>query len=484
MNQSYDSVSRRQFLADTCKVSAGIIAAGTLASCAGSGQTLKTNAALKPIGSNNRINVAVIGARNRGWAVAGGFMGNDVHLKAICDIDGNILDKRASEVQQKYNYKPDTYKDMRKMFEDSQIDAVIVGIPNHWHALATVWACQADKHVYVEKPACHNVFEGRKMVQAARKYNRLVQVGFQNRSITNVRKAMEFLKSGGIGDIYMARGLCYKPRDPIGICKDGIGTGPEYDYWEFNKKGQKYTAEYMAKVDYDMWTGPAPVRPFNYNRFHYNWHWNYLYGGGDISNQGPHQFDVARWGLGKNEHPVQISSSGNLSHIKSDQDTAHTQTASFKYADGTMLVFEVRGYYTNPEMNITVGNLFYGTKGWMWLDGSRWATFMGRNNEPGPTSDSKNEELSADPMNVAGAGSGGHANNFIAALRSGKVSDLTCDIEEGFMSSALPAMANISYRLGRTLNFDGKKEKFIGDYKANQMLTRDYRKPYIVPNNV
>jgi len=484
MSQSDHSLSRRQFLADSCKVSAGVMAAGALASCA---SPKKTGAipTLKPLGANDRINIAVVGARSRGWAITGDCMAlPGIHLKAICDPDGNVLDRRAAEIEKKKGYKPDTYKDMRKMFEDPQIDAVLIGTPNHWHALATVWACQAGKHVFVEKPACHNVFEGRKMVEAARKYNRLVQVGFQNRSMRSVRKAMAFLHEGGIGDIYMARGLCYKPRDPIGICKDGIGTGPDYTYYAFNSKGENYTAEYMANVDYDKWTGPAPLQPFNYNRFHYNWHWNYLYGGGDIANQGPHQFDVARWGLNKQEHPTRISSFGTLMPIKSDQNTPHTQTASFEYADKVMFVFEVRGLYVNEEMGVGVGNFFYGSKGWMWINGTQWATFFGRKNEPGPTSDAKDEDTAADPMNVAGAGGGGHMGNFVAALRSGKVSDLTADIEQGYMSSALPALANISYRVGRTINFDGKNERIIDDSEADKLLTRNYRKPYVVPNVV
>ncbi len=481
MEQSNHSLSRRQFLADSCKISAGLLAAGTLASCA-TGKSAVTPL-LKPIGANNRINIAVIGARNRGWEVAEKMLNiKDVYLKAICDVDTNIGQMRAAEMEQSKGYKPTVYQDFRKALEDPQIDAVIIATPNHWHALATIWACQSGKHVYVEKPCCHNLFEGRKMIEAARKYNRLVEVGFQNRSIRTVREAMEFLHSGGLGDIYMARGLCYKPRESIGVCKDGIGEGPEYAYAAFNKKGENYTAEYMAGVNYDMWTGPAPVRPFNYNRFHYNWHWNWAYGNGDIGNQGPHQFDVARWGLGKTEHPVQISSSGSYAGPKSDQQTPNTQTANIKYADGKLLVFEVRGLYTNKEKEIDIGNFFYGTKGWMSVNGSTWETFFGRNNEPGPKSESKEE--SADPMNPAGSGSGGHFGNFIAALRSGKVSDLTCDIQEGYMSSALPLLANISYRLGRTLTFDGKKEKFESDSQADKMLTRDYRKPYIVPQQV
>lgn len=476
--------SRRQFLMESCKVSAGVLATGALASCSASNKGDAIPATLKPIGANERLNIAVVGARSRGWAVVEDFMNNkDIQLKAICDVDGNIRDKRISESEKKFGYKPAGFQDMREMFEDSDIDAVIVATPNHWHALATIWACQAGKHVYVEKPACHNVFEGRKMVEAARKYSRIVQAGFQNRSMKGVNQAMEFLRSGGIGDIYMARGLCFKARDPIGLCKDGIGTGPDYSYSVFNSPGENFTAEYMGRVNYDMWTGPAPLRPFNYNRFHYNWHWNWAYGGGDIANQGPHQFDIARWGLGKDEHPVEISSSGVLAGPKTNQETPNTQTASFKYADGKLLVFEVRGLFTNDEKDIGMGNFFYGTKGWMWVNGPKWATFLGRKNEPGPGS-GQTDEAAADPLNATGTGSGGHIFNFISAIRSGKATELNAEIEQGFLSSALPALANVSYRLGRTLKFDGSKEKFIGDREANGLLTRSYRKPYIVRDRI
>jgi hypothetical protein len=272
---------------------------------------------------------------------------------------------------------------------------------------------------------------------------------------------MKFLHDGGIGNVYLARGLCFKPRDSIGRFPD---------------------SEVPAGVHYDLWLGPAPKRPFNKNRFHYNWHWHWDYGCGDTGNQGPHQFDVARWGLNKNEHPVFVHSHGGYFAFDSSQETPNTQNATFRYADGTILEFETRGLYTNDEDGIRIGNLFYGTKGWMHLDGSSWKTFMGRKNEPGPSSES--DEPSADPMNLAGAGGGGHYGNFIAALRSGRMEDLTCDVEVGHMSTVLPHLANISYKVGRSLVFNGKKERFVGDSEADKLLSRDYRKPFVVPEEV
>jgi len=171
---------------------------------------------------------------------------------------------------------------MRKVFEDKDIDAVFIATPNHWHALSTIWACQAGKHVYIEKPSSHNVWEGRKMVEAAKRYTRMVQVGFQNRSISNVMQAMEFLHGGGIGEVFMARGTCFKPRDSFGITKDS--TPP-------------------STLNYDMWLGPASYRPYNEKKGHYNWYWHWDTGNGDSGNQGPHQFDIARWGINKKVHP-------------------------------------------------------------------------------------------------------------------------------------------------------------------------------------
>ena len=482
MRTTQSGLSRRDFLLTTGKLSAGILAVGTLASCQRQAG-VAIAADRRVIGANERINLAIVGTRSRGWALADEFMKMpNVHIHSLCDVDGNVLNKRIAEVEKDKGHRPRGHKDIRTLLEDKEIDAVVLGTPNHWHALQTIWACQAGKHVYVEKPCCHNVWEGRKMVEAARKYNVLVQVGFQNRSMANVRSAMAFLHKGGIGEVYMARGLCYKQREWIGKVKDGVGTGKDYEYFMFNRRGENFTADYMAKVDYDMWTGPAALLPFSYNRFHYNWHWNWNYGGGDIHNQGPHQFDVARWGLNKAEHPVEVSSSGGLYGPPTDQNTPNFQTANIKYADGKLLVFEVRGLPANREEGIDVGNLFYGTKGWMSLNGTTWKTYFGYKNEPGPSSQGGGDI--ADPTNVAGAGSGGHQATFIAALRSGKREDLTCEIEQGYMSSALPILANAAYRTGRVLTFDGKSEKFVGDRQANALIKRQGRGQFQIPDRV
>jgi predicted dehydrogenase len=323
--------------------------------------------------------------------------------------------------------------------------------------LAAIWACQAGKDVYVEKPVSHNIWEGRQIVNAARKYNRLVEAGTQNRSNPSVQAAMKFLHEGGLGDVYMAKGLCFKPRDTIGQKPDG--TAP-------------------AGAHYDLWLGPAPLRPFNENRFHYNWHWFWDYGCADLGNQGPHQMDIARWGLNKSEYPEKIYCGGGKYAFDDDQETPNTQNATLKYRDGKIIQFEVRGLYTNGEDGIKIGNLFFGTKGWMHLDGSEWKTYFGRKNEPGPSMSGKD---AADPSNTTGTGDQKHFENFVKVLRSRNRAELNADIEEGHLSTALCHLSNIAYREGRELQFDGHNEKFVNNSKADQYLTRKYRAPFEVP---
>jgi predicted dehydrogenase len=380
-------------------------------------------------------------------------------------------------------FKPAFVQDLRRVLDDKDIDGVIIATPNHWHALATIWTLQAGKHVYVEKPASHTVWEGRKMVEAAAKYNRVVQVGTMNRSRPAVRKAIDFIKGGGIGKVYMARGLCYKRRPGIGKYPDGpMAAGEQYKLNVESKALEPpYDEAYLAKVDYDLWLGPAPKRPFNRNRFHYNWHWHWDYGNGDTGNQGPHQFDIARWGLGKNEHPVRVVSSGGYFGPPASQETPDIHTSSFEYADGTLLEFATRGEDTNDEGTQKIGNLFYGTEGWVWIDGdgAKWQSYHGAKDEKGEGLDLTAETSGAgsDP-NVLTSIEYPHYQNFVDALRAGDPKILTCDILEGHLSSTLPHLANIAYLTKRSLEFDGKSERFKDDKDADKLLTREYRKGF------
>ena len=244
------------------------------------------------------------------------------------------------------------------------------------------------------------------MVEAATRYNKAVQIGTMNRSRPAVIEAIKFLHDGGIGKVYMARGLCFKPRPAIGKYPDGpMAPGEKYSLTVTSTTPEPtYDAAVPSKVDYDMWLGPAEKRPFNRNRFHYNWHWHWDYGNGDSGNQGPHQFDIARWGLKKQEHPVKIRSVGGYFGAESSQETPDTQTSLFEYADGTILEFATRGEFTNDEGTQRVGNLFYGSKGWVWIDGngSAWQSHLGPKNEKGPGVD-----YEAHPPAATGAFLGG-----------------------------------------------------------------------------
>ncbi len=444
------SLNRRRFLKG-----AGVAAAAAVAAPA-----VKTGwAGSSP---NETIRIAVIGVNGRGqshyteWPKI-----PNVEVAYLCDADARLLPRHVAAVEKISSRKPKTETDIRRVLDDKDVDAISIATPDHWHALATIWGCQAGKDVYVEKPTCHNIWEGRRMVDAARKYNRIVQAGMQNRSNASVRAAIKFLHEGGIGDVYMAKGLCFKARESIGRKQDG--PVPE-------------------GVNYDLWLGPAPYRPFNENRFHYNWHWFWDYGCTDLGNQGPHQMDIARWGMNKHDYPAKIHCAGGYFVFDCDQETPNTQVSTLEFADGRILQFEVRGLYTNAEDGITIGNLFYGSKGWMHLNGSTWRTFLGRKNEPGPKMESK--EGAADPSNLLGTGDTPHFKNFIDCMRSRKVTDLNAEIEEGQRSTGYCHLANIAYRLKRQLEFDSNNECFVNDPQADGYLSRRYRAPYVVPDKI
>jgi predicted dehydrogenase len=437
------------------------------------------------LGANDRVVLASIGIRGQGNSLKRGFARlKNVEIKTLCDIDANLADERINDkaLANVPTFKPTFQQDLRKVLEDKDIDGVIIATPNHWHALATIWALQAGKHVYVEKPSSHTVWEGRKMVEAAAKYNKIVQVGTMNRSRPAVRAAIEFIHGGGIGKVYMARGLCYKTRPGIGKYPDGpMGPGDQY---KLNAEARDfeppYDSTYLSKVDYDLWLGPAPKRTFNRNRFHYNWHWHWDYGNGDTGNQGPHQFDIARWGLKKSEHPVKIASHGGYFGPESSQETPDIHSTNFTYADGTLLEFATRGEFTNDEGTQKIGNLFYGTDGWVWIDGDgrKWQSYLGRKDEKGKGSEPSAEGGSGSDPNVLTSVEYPHYQNFVDALRANDPKILTCDVLEGHLSSTLPHLANISYRVGRGLTFDGKKERFVDDKEADKLLTREYRKGF------
>ena len=471
MSAEDSRVTRREFLKSGAETTAGLAAL--------SGTTF-IGRPRRIFGASDRVRMAVCGVRGRGWDHIEELSKlPDVEIAALCDIDQSVLAKRLGDMSKKGMAQPRTFTDVRKLLEDKSVDAISIATPNHWHSLMGIWACQAGKDVYCEKPCSHNAWEGAQLVQAARRYNRIVQHGTQSRSASAIREAVNHLHSGLIGEVYLARGLCYKWRDTIG----------------------KAQAEPVpAGVDYDLWTGPAPMKPFTKNRFHYNWHWIWDTGNGDIGNQGVHEMDIARWGLGLG-FPNRVSAVGGHFMFDDDQQTPNTLNSAFEYdlpeGKRCMLEFEVRHWMTNHEAELgtpefgsqgvpqaglepklrfggsdTIGNIFYGSKGYLAIDGyDSYRTWLGRKQEPGPS----------------GNGGGNHFANFIECVRSRNSDGLNAPIEEGYVSAALVHLANASYRLGRSLKVDPQTGRAVGDDEANQLLRdadRGYRAPFVVPDEV
>jgi predicted dehydrogenase len=410
--------------------------------------------ALRALGANDKVNVAIVGVGSRGKEHIRQYLAQPAaRVAALCDVDTAQTERGAQTVEKASGARPKIYQDLRRLYDDKEIDAVSIATPNHWHALATVWACQAGKDVYCEKPACYNIFEGQRMVEAARKYDRIVQVGMQSRSMPYKRRAIELLRGGAIGKVYMARGICFKVRHSIG--KTPAQPAP-------------------PGLDWDIFLGPAPMRAFTQNRFHYNWHWFWDTGNGDIGNQGIHEMDVARWGLGRGL-PNRVVSTGGKFVYDDDQETPNTQIATFDYGDAE-LVFEVRGLPTGGESSIHAGGpnfigvTFFGDKGYLSLDQKGFEIFLGDKREPGESG-------------VAEKGdTGPHMANFLEAVKSRRIADLHGEVQEGVTSAALVHMANTSYRLGRSLNFDPATQSYKNDAEADAMRTRPhYREPYVFP---
>ncbi len=461
------TTDRRKFLKTTTTTTAGLLI---------SAPVLKSGFANKS--PNDTINVAVAGIRGKGGIYGGGGhylnyckMPN-VRVTTLCDIDERLFPEAVKNVEKFGGNTPRTVVDFRDLLEDKDIDVISVAAPDHWHSLLTIWACQAGKDVYVEKPVSYNIDEGRKMVQASRKYNRIVQAGTQNRSNEVVKEAIKFLHDGKLGDIYMGRAIVYGHRGDIGHVKDG--PIPEGVHW-------------------DMFLGPAPYRPFNKNRFHYNWHWFWDTSTSEFGNNGTHYMDLIRWGMNKHVHPVKIHSTGGFYGWDSDQEIPNLQLASYEYEDGKIIEQEVRSLYTNSEFDEKGGCFFYGTEGWMYLGGGEFKTYFGTKDEPGPSLNSSDVQLPT-LKNIADADTNDsvkvrrleytHFSNFIDCVRSRKWEDLNAGILEGHMSTVFAHLGNISYRTGRKLTFNPSAEKFIDDEGANSYLTRNYRYPFVVPEKV
>ncbi len=406
------------------------------------------------LGANERVNVAMIGIGGRGRDHINEYAAQpNARVTAVCDVNQAARERASAQVEKLQGHKPKEYTDMRQVFADKAIDAVSIATPNHWHALATIWACQAGKDVYCEKPACHNPWEGGQMIAAVRKYRRMVQIGSQSRSIAHKIEAMQLLKDGVIGKIYLAKGLCYKRRKSIGRTPD---------------------TEVPAGIDWSMFLGPAKMKPFSQNKYAYNWHWMWDTGNGDIGNQGVHEMDIARWGLGRTEWPKSVVSTGGKYLYDDDQETPNTQSTVFDYGD-CELVFEVRGLVTQPEEEIHIGNLFYGSEGMLAIDLKGYRIYQGEDRK-------KVKEVAFREKKAWDTGP--HVASFLKAVRSRKTSDLNAPVGLGVFTADLCHLANMSYRVGRKLALEAASGKPAGDSDAMRLWSRDYRAPYVVPEVV
>jgi predicted dehydrogenase len=393
-------------------------------------------------GANEDLRVGVAGIRGRGNGLANEFNDLDgVRIVALCDVDSNVLEQRVKQYKDR-NQSVTGYGDYRRMLEDKSIDIIAVATPDHWHVPIAAASIIAGKDVYVEKPISHTITEGRLLINLARKHGKMVQHGTQIRSTEGTIEAIKYLKSGKLGKIRMAKAINCQLRGPIGRVAD---------------------SETPPGVNYDLWLGPAPKRPFNKNRFHYNWHWFWDYGTGDTGNDGIHQIDIARWGLGV-EMPKAVSCSGGQLFYDDDHQTPDTQVATFEY-DDVYLMFEMRLWTPYGLEGHDNGDIFYGDEGTLSIGRKGWQVTF-KNGKEGP----------GGPR-----GSYKHAQNFVDAVRSRKAGDLYAGVEVGHCSAALCHMANIAMRVGHRLKFDAVNERFIDDAEANAYLTKQYRKGYELP---
>jgi predicted dehydrogenase len=428
------------------------------------------------LGANDRINVGIVGLGGRGNDHIK-FYGNldaEARIAGLCDVNQAARERAVATVKKNKGYDSKEFSDMRTMFESKDIDAVSITAPNHWHALATIWACQAGKDVYVEKPASHNIFEGRQMVKAARKYNRMVQVGSQGRSQKYKQRAVQLLKEGVIGTVYHARGQCFRRRFSIGHTPD---------------------QPVPAGIDWERFLGPAQMKPFSTNKFAYNWHWFWDTGNGDMGNQGAHEMDMALWGLGREGYPQTVSSAGGKFVWKDDQETPNTLQTTFSFPDA-QLSFDTRNLPTPPEGilgNIVpdyVGDIFFGSTGFLVIhragfevykstageisgEAGRGAVAGGKEKYERVTKE-ESEPIDTEP----------HMQNFFAAIRARDYKLLNADIEIGARTAAYCHLGNNAYRVGRSLRLDQKTGRVLNDAAAEAFATRKYRAPYVVPENV
>jgi predicted dehydrogenase len=492
-----------------------------LKSTAAAAAVLGFPAILRSQAPNSDIRVGIVGFKGRGESHISDLTKiNGVRISALCDVDEKVL-ARGKEQLGKKGPAPETFLDVRKMLESKEIDAISTATPNHWHALIGIWACQAGKDSYIEKPVSHNVFEGRVLAEAAKKYGRIVQCGTQSRSSVGLAQAVKWSQAGNLGKLVWARGTCYKARPSIGKV-----SGPQ---------------PWPNGIDQDLWFGPAPVKPLMREKLHYDWHWVWDTGNGDLGNQGIHQMDIARWFMGENALSPKVWSVGGRLGYVDDGETPNTMFVMHEY-EKAPLIFEVRGLpeskakwkdgkWAGNDMDKFRGGAGVGVyiqyeNGHIYVPSYSAAAAFDKSGKmvarfgsfPAPKD-------GPDPGKPDNSGEGSHHQNWVAGIRSRKPAELHAEILDGHLSSALCHTGNISYQLGKKLApaavlekikgnkeavdsyermvehlkknevdiekdhltvgeflaMNPKTEKFVGNAEADKLLTRDYRKPYVVP---
>jgi len=405
-----------------------------------------TRGAHGALAANEELTHALVGCGGRGTSVAELFAAQpEVNVGYVCDPDSERAAKAAQAVASVQGRAPKTVSDLRKILDDGSVDLVHIATPDHWHAPAALLALEAGKHVYVEKPCCHNIREGRLMVEAARRHNRVVQTGTQSRSSEHNLAAMRRLKEGAIGEILVAKAWNSQRRRDI---------------------GHATPSEPPKGFDYDLWLGPAPWMPFQANRHHYFWHWWYATGTGDFGNDGVHDVDIARWGLGVEEHPSRITALGGKYFFDDDQQFPDTQYVAFEYPGASksdrpkQLIFELRIWSPYRQEGFENGDAFYGTEGCMILGKNEGWQLYGPKNE-------LIESMKAGDRDVP------HVRNFIECVQSGELPNAHAEI--GHLSAALCHLGNIAVRAGTMLEFDPKAEQITNNEEANRLVGRDYR---------
>lgn len=407
-------------------------------------------AAAQRVSAQDQVQVGVVGVGGRGRSLTGLLTEfPDVKIGWMVDVDQASLERAQKVIQDAGAAQPRTTDDMRRVFDDPSVDAVVIATPDHWHAPATILACDAGKDVYVEKPCSHNIREGRLMIDAARRNGRIVQMGVQRRSMPTLQQAMQDIHDGKIGKVHAAKAWDVQMRDDIGHAEDQ--PVPE-------------------GVDYETWLGPAPWIPFNPNRFHYKWHWHWHFGTGDAGNDGVHHMDLARWALGVS-YPTVVGGHAKKYYFDDDQQTPDTMTIAFDHGDKS-LIWEMRIW--NPygiEGGVDNGIAVYGDEGAMIF--GRW----GRGGEGVKVLDRAGKEV--EHREVTSEEGSLHMRNFLDCVKSRKLPN--CDIGEGHLSTLHAHLANIVARVNRTVRFDAETETVVGDEQANLYVSRKYRTHWATP---